>query len=118
MPHFSVVRESILSAPDEREARRLISEALSSVTVGEVASLPIECRWAIVTGSLDFHSAAVELLQCDLKYNGDETTGDLLHQMAELFACASVRFSQLQQYGCVTHGGIAGGAPLHGSPSR
>jgi len=36
------------------------------------------------------------LLQCDLKYRGDRDIGELVRQLAELFASASVRLSQIE----------------------
>jgi hypothetical protein len=45
---------------------------------------------------VDIHSAAVALLQCDLKHRGEEGVGELLRQLAELFSSASVRISQIR----------------------
>ena len=44
----------------------------------------------------DLHEVAVSLLHCDLKHRGEPGAADLLRQLAELYAAASVRLSTIQ----------------------
>jgi len=96
MPRFITSRELILSAREEPEVERLVTEALGHLAPEEVESLPPECRYVVVDRRVDIHSAAVALLQCDLKHRGEEGVGELLRQLAELFSSASVRISQIR----------------------
>lgn len=95
MPRFKPSREMLLTAQDEREIRRTLNGALAEVSPEEMKSLPKECQLAIA--ERDLHSAAVLVLRCDLMHRGEPGTGDLLRQLAELYAAASVRLSQLER---------------------
>ena len=96
MPRFRTPRELILTAYDTAEVERILTEALGHLTPQEIESLPIECRHVLIDRRTDIHTAAVELLQCDLKHRGDPGIGELARQLAELFASASVRLSQIE----------------------
>jgi len=95
MPRFKSSREGLLAARDEREIRRILNEALADLTPEEVKSLPRESQLAIAES--DLHGAAVMMLRCDLMHRGEPGTGDLLRQVAELYASASVRLSQIER---------------------
>lgn len=96
MPRFRTQRELILTARDAPEVQRLVAEALGQLTPDEVESLPVECRYVVIDRRIDMHTAAVVLLQCDLKHRGDPDTGELTRQVAEVFSAASVRLSQIE----------------------
>lgn len=95
MPRFKTSRERLLAAREEREIRRVLNEALADVSPEEVQSLPKECQLAIAES--DLHAAAVMMLRCDLMHRGEPGSGDLLRQVAELYASASVRLSQIER---------------------
>ena len=95
MPRFKTSREMLLAARDEREIRRILNEALSDLTPEEVKALPKESRLAMAES--DLHGAAVMMLRSDLMHRGEPGTGDLLRQVAELYASASVRLSQIER---------------------
>ena len=96
MPRFRTTREQILTARQQEDVDRLVQEAVAHLSPEEIKSLPQECRSVIAGGERDIHSAAVVLLQCDLRYRGEPGIGETLRQLAELFACASVRVSQIE----------------------
>lgn len=97
MPRFKSSREMLLVAQDEREIRRILNGALADVTPEEMRTLPRESQLAIAES--DLHGAAVMMLRCDLMHRGEPGTGDLLRQLAELYASASVRLSQIEHRG-------------------
>jgi hypothetical protein len=96
MPRFRTVREIILTARGAQDVDRALSDALGRLAPEEIAALPRDCREAVLDRRADLHVAAVTLLQYDLKYRGDRDIGELVRQLAELFACASVRLSQIE----------------------
>ena len=95
MPRFKTSREMLLAARDEREIRRVLNEALAGLAPEEVESLPKEAKLAIAEN--DLHAAAVMMLRSDLTHRGEPGTGELLRQVAELYASASVRLSQIER---------------------
>ena len=95
MPRFKSSRASILAAKNEREVRRVLEEAVSGLDGEEMRSLPDECQRALT--EKDLHAAAVLMLRCDLMHRGEAQAGELLRQLAELYASASVRLSQLER---------------------
>lgn len=96
MPRFRSAREIILTAHDQAEVERVLMEALGQLAPQEIESLPIEGRQVLVDRRVDIHAAAVVLLQCDLRHRGDPEIGELTRQLAELFASASVRLSEIE----------------------
>lgn len=95
MPRFRIPRELILTA-QEGQVERILTEALGGLTPEEIESLPVECRLLVTDPAVDIHTSAVTFLQSDLKYRGDTQIGELVRQLAELFASASVRLSQIE----------------------
>jgi hypothetical protein len=96
MPRFKTSREALWVASTERDIKHLLRDALGQMTPEELASLPHEARFAMIDREPDVHTAAVALLQCDLKHREEGDGAQLLRQVAELYASASVRLSQLQ----------------------
>lgn len=96
MPRFKTSREALLVASNEPEIQHLLRDAMGQMTPDELASLPDEARFALLDREADVHTAAVTLLQCDLKHRGEQGIGELLRQIGELYACASVRLSQIR----------------------
>ena len=91
---FKRTRELLLYARDEVEVLRLVRDAIAHLDPGELAALPPECR-DIKKGE-SVHSAAVSCLHQDLRLRGDPDVGELVRQVAELYAAASVRLSHLE----------------------
>ena len=96
MPRFKTSREALLVAANEREIAHLLRDALGQMTPDELRSLPEECRRALDGNHGDIHAAAVTLLHMDLKHRGEQGIGELLRQIGELYAAASVRLSLIQ----------------------
>lgn len=96
MPRFKTSREALLVASNEHDIAQLLRDALGHIAPEELAQLPDDARYALADRQHDLHTAAVCLLQCDLKHRHDSTGAELLRQLAELFASASVRLSQLE----------------------
>ena len=95
---FRAPREAIFSANNESEIQRILERALAGVAPDEIDVLPAEARRALAQTKTDLTSAAVTLLQQDLLHRGD-AGGELLRQLAELTAAASVRLMQLRVNG-------------------
>jgi len=86
----------ILTARDAQDVEHRLADALSQLAPEEVEALPLDCRHVVTDRRVDGHTAAVVLLQCDLKHRGEPGMGELMRQLAELFASASVRLSQIE----------------------
>jgi cation transport regulator ChaB len=96
---FRTFREALLNARNEREVTLILKEAIGNLTPDELKALPEECRTVLVDRRTDLHAAAVTMLQCDLRHRGERDIGDLTRQIAELYAWACVRLSQLEHTG-------------------
>lgn len=59
--------------------------------------LPAECRMALDEQDPDIQSAAVTLLQAELRFAGPEDVRELLHELAYTFASAAVRITLLHE---------------------
>jgi hypothetical protein len=93
---FQTPRAQILSASSEREVERVLYDAVGQVDPEELKTLPEDVLPVLGKLRGDVHDAAVTLLHCDLKHRGEEGVSDLLRQLAELYASASVRISRLR----------------------
>ena len=98
MPRFEATRKNLLSAGSDREIERVLFEAIGQVDPDELRLLPPECLAVVASRRADMHDAAVTLLQYDLKHHGEEAVGVLLQQLAQVYAAASVRLSQIEQW--------------------
>lgn len=93
---FQIFRKNVLAARSDEEIVRAIKDALAMVKTDELAKLPEEAQDVLVHKPTDLHSSAVTLLHCDLAHRGEPERGDLLRQLAELYASASVRLSMIE----------------------
>ena len=91
---FQKARQQLLYARDETEILRLLRDAMADLTPVEIAVLPPECRE--VRDARALHDAAVGCLHHDLRCRADPEIGELIRQVAELYAAASVRLSHIQ----------------------
>ena len=96
MPRFKTNRELLLTSTSQQEIARILFDAVGQVDPDELKTLPEECVSVATNRHADIHDAAVTLLHSDLKHRGDEGMGELLRQLAELYAAASVRLSQIE----------------------
>lgn len=96
---FKIPRQLLLTAVSGQEIKRILFEAVGQVDPQELQALPSECLAFIADRHAEIHDAAVTLLHSDLKHRGEEGVGDLLRQLAELYASASVRLSQIAHRG-------------------
>lgn len=94
---FAKMRQALLIARDERQIAQVLRDGIAAVTAEEMETLPPECRIIMLaTGDdRDIHGDAVTLLQADLSQRGDPGVGELLRELGEVYAAASVRLSQL-----------------------
>jgi hypothetical protein len=72
------------------EVMRAYVETLAPLLV----ALPDDCRRALVD-PFDIQSAAVTLMQAELRFDGPVPARELLHEAAYAFASAAVRIAQL-----------------------
>ena len=93
---FKISRAQILSAASGREVERILFDAIGQVDPAELKALPAETLSVLGNRHADLHDAAVTMLHADLKHRGEPGMGELLRQLAELYASASVRLSQIQ----------------------
>ena len=94
---FQLPRAHILSATSEREVERILFDAIGQIDPEELRVLPEEALPVLANLHADIQESAVTLLHCDLRHRGDATAAsELLRQVAELYAWASVRISQIR----------------------
>ena len=60
-----------------------------------VASLPADCQAALQDP--DIQSAAVALLQCELRFAGGDEMQQLLHEIAHTYAAAAIRLTAINK---------------------
>jgi hypothetical protein len=90
---FKSARQQLLYARDEAEILRLLRHAMAELSAVEIAVLPPECR--DIPDASALHDVAVSCLHHDLRCRADPEIGELIRQVAELYAAASVRLSHL-----------------------
>jgi hypothetical protein len=88
-------RDTIQAAADEAAILSAMRTYTATLPSPIVAALPDECRSAL--DDPDIQGAALTLLQSALSYSGDPAFAELLHEIAETFAVASARISELGQ---------------------
>jgi hypothetical protein len=93
---FRSVREEILDAHSVEGVERVLFDALGRIEPDELKTLPEECLAIVANRRTDIHETAVTLLHCDLRHRGEGLMAELLRQLAELYASASVRISQIE----------------------
>jgi hypothetical protein len=93
---FHRLKQALLGAGTEREIRALLTECLAQISPEEMRVLPENCQMAFASREMDLHDAAMDVLRCDLNFAGDSVPRALLHEVAAVFAAASIRLAQLQ----------------------
>jgi hypothetical protein len=93
---FRAAREHILNALSTESVERVLFDALGQVDPEELKALPEECLPILANRHADLHESAVSLLHFDLRHRDEGAKGELLRQIAELYASASVRISQIE----------------------
>ena len=85
----------IAQARSERELVQIVRAYLAAWEPSEIQKLPPHCRVEIVSTGLEISSAAVTLVQCELKGGMDEETAVTVRNMADVFVAAQQRLRQL-----------------------
>lgn len=94
MYRFHHWRVQIQDARDERAVYRVIQDYRLTIPSAMMELLPPECRDAIDGG--DLASAALTLLQAEMKLKSTPEATALLHEVAHTYAAAAVRTAALR----------------------
>ena len=95
MHRFHKWRDALNVAPDEKSLREVVREYVLAIDPGSLERMPPECR-AALEPMADLHAAAVTLLHAELAFGSHDEVGQLLHEVAQTFAAASIRLSRLR----------------------
>jgi len=94
MHRFQKWREALQLAPDANTVQGIVRDYVEAIR--PIAGvLPEDCARVLLQADLNIQSAAVTLLQAELRAGGDEEQRELLHEIAHTFAAASVRITLL-----------------------
>jgi len=91
---FQKWREALKLAPDTNTVNGIVRDYVDAIRP-IVGVLPEECGRVLLQSDLNIQSAAVTLLQAELRSGGDEEQRALLHEIAHTFAAAAVRITML-----------------------
>jgi predicted Zn-dependent protease with MMP-like domain len=95
MHRFQRWRQALQEAFTEEAVVGVMRDYVATIAPEVVSLLPQECREAV--REPDLQSAAVTLIQCELAYQGSESIGVLLHEIAHTFAAASTRLTAIKK---------------------
>jgi hypothetical protein len=95
MHRFLKWRDALHVAPNEKTVLSMIRDYVGAIDPAQLGSLPSEAQRAL-DPKMDLQSAAVMLLHCELGFSGNEELAQLLHEMAHIFAAASIRLTRLR----------------------
>src|SRR4051812_27993805 len=90
---FKEWREALHLAPDTNTVYGIVRDC-ARVIRPVFAIFPEDCRRALADGA-DIQTAAVTLLQAELRFDGSDSQRALLHEVAHTFASAAVRITML-----------------------
>ena len=96
MHRFSVWRDSIRLARDERTIEATLAEYVACLRPHDIAALSPRCRRVLGDPTLEVAQIAEELLREELHHRGNEQIRSMLHEIAHTFAAAAVRLSQVR----------------------
>ena len=94
MHRFQKWREALQLAPDADTVEGVVRDYVEAIW-SVVGVLPEDCGRVLLQPDLNIQSAAVTLLQAELRASGDEEQRALLHEIAHTFAAAAVRMTLL-----------------------
>ena len=88
-------RDTLHGAHNVKAVSAVMHDYVNTVGVPLISTLPVECQKVLTDPNLDVQSAAVTLLHAEHSFSGSDEVRELLHEMAQTFAAASVRVSAL-----------------------
>ncbi len=94
MHRFQKWREALQLAPDIHTVNGIVRDYVEAIRP-ILGMLPEECRRIVLQAEPNIQSAAVTLLQAELRFDGVEEVRALLHEIAHTFASAAVRMTLL-----------------------
>src|SRR5689334_22340158 len=93
---FEKWRDLIGQASTPTAVQKVIRQYVDCILPSEVAKLPLACQEVLQAPDVDIATSAVSLLQAELRFDGSEESGALLHEIAHTFVAASTRLTQMQ----------------------
>ena len=96
MYQFERWRAAIQTAQTRDDVCNVLTEYARCLPPGEVQALPMPFCRALQDPTANVHSDALDLLQRELQYNGDDTVRALMHEISLSFTAASIRLAQLE----------------------
>jgi hypothetical protein len=96
MHQFEKWRSLIVHAATPEALTEVLRQYGDCILPSDVATLPERCQVALETAHVDLGGSAVVLLQEELRYAGPPEAAALLHEIAQTFAAASSRLTQMQ----------------------
>jgi hypothetical protein len=94
MHRFQKWREALQLAPDANTVQGIVRDYVEAIRP-IVGVLPEDCGRVLLQSELNIQSAAVTLLQAELRATGDDEQRALLHEIAHTLAAAAVRITLL-----------------------
>lgn len=96
MHRFEKWRELIAQAGTPGAVRKIIRQYIDCILPSEAAKLPLVCQEVLQRPDGDIATHAVTLLHEELRFDGNEESAALLHEIAQTFVAASTRLTQMQ----------------------
>jgi hypothetical protein len=96
MYHFERWRTAIQTAQTREDVCNVLTEYVRCLPAEEIKALPTPFCRALQDPTANVHSDALDLLQRELQYNGDDAARGLMHEISLSFTAASIRLAQLE----------------------
>lgn len=98
MPSGNIRWQSLIqAAPTDDAVLALVRRYLGTLSDGQIARLPENCRPTLPDTREQVGSWAVTVARAEMAFKGDAEATALMQQMAVVFSEASQRFAQLAQ---------------------
>ena len=94
MHRFERWRNALQVAHTEADVQNAMADYVRALGA-TIAALPSDAQTALM--EQDIQSAAVTLLMVEMRHNGTDGVGELLHEIAHTYAAASVRLTKIKR---------------------
>ena len=96
MIRFERWRFLIQQCGSESELQRLMKEYVNTWLPSDLEKLPAPCRDLSCESADDLLALALHLTTCELKFDGDEGSREILQEVTRTFVAAAIRVGQLR----------------------
>lgn len=95
MERFQRARAALAHANDPVQIARVVRDCVGSLPDYWIAALPLTAQSIVRDPAADVASAAIDILQAEMRCSAGHETVTLLHELAVTYAVAAARLAQV-----------------------